>query len=320
MASNSIDRRRLLSLGVGLAATALTGEGAKAAAPDFAHERAETSAAPESADPYEGETPAQRDVRMKWWREARFGMFIHWGVYSVPAGTYHGKRIDFIGEWIMNTAKIPCAEYQQYATQFNPVKYDADEWVRTAKEAGMKYIVITSKHHDGFAMFDTKASKWNIVQASPYRRDPLKELAAASHKHGIRLGFYYSQAQDWNNPGGAKAGGHWDPAQNGSMDDYVRNVAVPQVREKQPGTFHLVGPERHTEFSFARTVAMVCGLDADLIQARPAFETAGPTRVVLDRFKTMSALGRTAFRGVGDGVRAVRDRSRVAMPALKVAA
>ena len=231
MASNSIDRRRLLSLGVGLAATALTGEGAKAAAPDFAHERAETSAAPESADPYEGETPAQRDVRMKWWREARFGMFIHWGVYSVPAGTYHGKRIDFIGEWIMNTAKIPCAEYQQYATQFNPVKYDADEWVRTAKEAGMKYIVITSKHHDGFAMFDTKASKWNIVQASPYRRDPLKELAAACHKHGIRLGFYYSQAQDWNNPGGAAAGGHWDPAQNGSMDDYVRNVAVPQVRE-----------------------------------------------------------------------------------------
>jgi alpha-L-fucosidase len=168
---------------------------------------------------------------MKWWREARFGMFIHWGVYSVPAGTYHGKRIGGIGEWIMNTAKIPTAEYQAYAKQFNPVKYDADEWVRTAKEAGMKYIVITSKHHDGFAMFDSKASNWNIVKATPFGRDPLKELAAACKKYGLRLGFYYSQAQDWNNPGGAAAGGHWDPAQNGSMDDYIKNVAVPQMRE-----------------------------------------------------------------------------------------
>src|SRR5882762_4112382 len=127
------------------------------------------------------------EARMKWWREARFGMFIHWGVYSVPAGTYHGKRIGSIGEWIMNTAKIPTAEYQQYAKEFNPVKYDADAWVRTAKEAGMKYIVITSKHHDGFAMFDSRASNWNIVKASPFGRDPLKELAAACKRHGIRL-------------------------------------------------------------------------------------------------------------------------------------
>jgi len=131
----------------------------------------------------------------------------------------------------MHDAKIPCAEYQGFAKQFNPVKYNADHWVRTAKDAGMKYIVITSKHHDGFAMFNSVASNWNIVKASPFGRDPLKELAAACQKHGIRLGFYYSQAQDWNNPGGAAAGGHWDPAQNGSMDDYIRNVAVPQVRE-----------------------------------------------------------------------------------------
>src|SRR5438270_10786448 len=189
------------------------------------------AAAEGSPDPYAHETTPERDARMKWWREARFGMFIHWGVYSVPAGTYHGKQIPSIGEWIMNTAKIPCAEYQKYATEFNPVKYDADAWVRTAKDAGMKYIVITSKHHDGFAMFDSKASDWNIVKASPFGRDPLKELAAACKRHGIRLGFYYSQAQDWNNPGGAAAGGHWDPAQNGSMDDYIKNVAVPQVRE-----------------------------------------------------------------------------------------
>jgi alpha-L-fucosidase len=184
-----------------------------------------------SLDPYANETKEQRDARMKWWREARFGMFIHWGVYSVPAGTYKDKKIDGIGEWIMNRGKIPCAEYQAYAKQFNPVKYDPDEWVRLAKEAGMKYIVITSKHHDGFALFGSKASRWNVVDATPYGKDLLKPLAEACTKHGLRLGFYYSQAQDWNNPGGAAAGGHWDKAQDGSMDDYIRNVAAPQVRE-----------------------------------------------------------------------------------------
>ena len=188
---------------------------------------AQTAASP---DPYAGETPGQRDARMKWWREARFGMFIHWGVYSVPAGTYHGKRIDGIGEWIMCTGKIPMAEYQQYAKEFNPVKFNAEEWVRTAKAAGMKYIVITSKHHDGFAMFDSKASDWNIVNRTPFKRDPLKELAAACRKEGLRLGFYYSQAQDWNN-GGSECSGAWDPAQKHDMDEYINRVAVSQVKE-----------------------------------------------------------------------------------------
>jgi alpha-L-fucosidase len=181
-------------------------------------------------DPYADETPAQRDARMAWWRAARFGMFIHWGVYSVPAGTYNGKRIGGIGEWIMNRGKIPVTEYRAYAKEFNPVKFNADEWVRTARDAGMKYMVITSKHHDGFAMFDSKASDWNIVKAAPFGRDPLKELAAACRKYGIKLGFYYSQAQDWNN-GGSAAGGKWDPAQQRSMDDYIDKVAVPQVKE-----------------------------------------------------------------------------------------
>ncbi|HEV2208793.1 MAG TPA: alpha-L-fucosidase [Verrucomicrobiae bacterium] len=181
-------------------------------------------------DPYANETPAERDARMKWWREARFGMFIHWGVYSVPAGTYDGKRIPGIGEWIMNHGKIPVATYRQYAKEFNPVKFNADEWVSLAKQAGMKYIVITSKHHDGFAMFDTKASDWNIVQATPFQRDPLKELAAACRKYGVKLGFYYSQAQDWVN-GGSASGGKWDPAQKRDMDDYIDKIAVPQVRE-----------------------------------------------------------------------------------------
>ena len=178
-----------------------------------------------------GESAQQRDARMKWWREARFGMFIHWGVYSVPAGTYQGKQVPGIGEWIMNSGKIPVAEYRQFAQQFNPVRYDPDAWVQLAKEAGMKYIVITSKHHDGFALFDSKASAWNVVAATPYGKDLLKPLAEACAKHGLKLGFYYSQAQDWNNPGGAAAGGHWDHAQDGDMDTYIRNVAAPQVKE-----------------------------------------------------------------------------------------
>ena len=178
------------------------------------------------------ETKAQLDARMKWWREARFGMFIHWGVYSVPAGTWEGKQIPGIGEWIMNRAKIPVAEYAKFTEQFNPVKFNADEWVSIAKEAGQKYIVITAKHHDGFAMFHSKATPYNIYDATPFKRDPLDELAEACRKQGIKLGFYYSQAQDWHHPGGAAAkGGHWDKAQDGSMDDYIDKIAVPQVRE-----------------------------------------------------------------------------------------
>jgi alpha-L-fucosidase len=171
------------------------------------------------------------DRTEQWWQEARLGMFIHWGIYSVPAGNYQGKEIPGIGEWIMNNAKIPVKEYAKYAARFNPKKFNAEQWVSLAKEAGMKYIVITSKHHDGFAMFQSKASPFNIVDATTFHRDPLKELAAACKKHGMRLGFYYSQAQDWHQPGGAAIGGHWDTAQNGDMDQYLDKIAVPQVKE-----------------------------------------------------------------------------------------
>jgi alpha-L-fucosidase len=176
------------------------------------------------------ETKEHRDARMAWWREAKFGMFIHWGVYSVPAGYYQGKPVPGIGEWIMNKGKIPMAEYQQFAKEFDPTNFKADQWVKIAQDAGMKYIVITAKHHDGFAMFPSQVSSWNIEAASPWHHDPLQELAVASRKRGIKLGFYYSQAQDWNN-GGAAAGGKWDPAQEHSMDDYIDRIAVPQVRE-----------------------------------------------------------------------------------------
>jgi alpha-L-fucosidase len=177
------------------------------------------------------ETKEERDERMRWWREARFGMFIHWGVYAVLAGVYKGEQIPGIGEWIMHRARIPVAEYKQYAKQFNPVKYDPEEWVLLARWAGMRYIVITSKHHDGFALFDSKVTDWDVVDATPYGKDLLKGLVEAARKHGMKIGFYYSQAQDWCHPGGAAAGGHWDEAQEGDMDEYIRKIAVPQVRE-----------------------------------------------------------------------------------------
>jgi alpha-L-fucosidase len=185
---------------------------------------------PEAA--WKNEFGVSHDRRMQWWREARFGMFIHWGVYSVPAGVWNGEESKHIGEWLMLDYKIPVAEYAALTKRFNPVKFNADEWVKLAKNAGMKYIVITAKHHDGFAMYHSRVSPYNIYDATPFKRDPLKELAEACRKEGIRLGFYYSQAQDWHHPGGAAARtGHWDPAQDGSMDDYIDKIAVPQVKE-----------------------------------------------------------------------------------------
>jgi len=158
-------------------------------------------------------------------------MFIHWGVYSVPAGEHNGQATRGNSEWIMKSMKIPIAEYKQYAARFNPVKYDPDAWVRMARDAGMKYIVITSKHHDGFALFDSAASDWNVVDATPYGKDLLKPLERACNKYGLKLGFYYSQAQDWVHPGGSARGGEWDPAHRGDMDEYIDKIAVPQVRE-----------------------------------------------------------------------------------------
>jgi alpha-L-fucosidase len=185
------------------------------------------------------ETPAQKDARMEWWREARFGMFIHWGLYSIPAGTWNGKQIPGIGEWIMNNASIPVAEYKALAPKFNPTSFNAHDIVALAKSAGMKYIVITAKHHDGFAMFDSKANPFNIVAATPFKRDPLRELAEECQKQGIRLGFYYSQDQDWTAPGASayprgdhnSPTHHWDPAQDGDFDTYLHTKSIPQIKE-----------------------------------------------------------------------------------------
>jgi alpha-L-fucosidase len=207
----------------------------------------------------------EREARLGWFREAKYGLFIHWGLYAIPAGEWKGKRVPGIGEWIMNRAKIPVTEYEQLAKQWDPVKFDAEAWVRLAQDAGMRYVVITAKHHDGFALFDSKVTRSDVVDATPSKRDVLKELAAACQKHGMPLGFYYSQAQDWHEPGGA--GNDWDfgpdagpdGKERKDYDAYLRGKAEPQVRELLTGygpvalvwfdTPRLMTPERAQRFT-----------------------------------------------------------------------
>lgn len=169
------------------------------------------------------ETPPARAARMKWFHDARFGIFIHWGVYAVPAK----------GEWYMSNAKVPQAAYRAFAKAFTAAKYDPQAWATLFAEAGAKYIVITAKHHDGFTLYDSKVSDWNAVKAAAAHRDLLQPLADAVRARGIRFGLYYSQSQDWNNPGGGTGNRPpWDEAQKqGSFDDYIARIAVPQVRE-----------------------------------------------------------------------------------------
>lgn len=195
-------------------------------------QQTQRAAAPQPlAKPAARESKAEHDRRMKWFRDARFGMFIHWGLYAVPAGEWKGKLIPGIGEWIMNRAKIPVSEYELLTKQFNPVKFNAEEWVKVAKDAGMKYLVITSKHHDGFAMYDSKVSSFDIVEATPFKRDPLKELAAACQKAGIKFGFYYSQTQDWHEPDAVGNDWDWPDESKKNFSRYLEEKVKPQVRE-----------------------------------------------------------------------------------------
>jgi alpha-L-fucosidase len=174
---------------------------------------------------------------MKWWREARFGMFIHWGLYAVPAGEYKGQRSTNIGEWIMEWANIPRAEYEKFAPQFNPVKFNAAEWVHIAKNAGMKYIVITSKHHDGFSMYDSHVSHYDIVDSTPYHKDPIKALALEAKKQGLKFCFYYS-ILDWHHPSAyvdapgkdPTAGNFKTKMKPGGKEEYVAYMKA-QLRE-----------------------------------------------------------------------------------------
>jgi len=166
----------------------------------------------------------------KWFKEAKFGMFIHWGLYSKLGGVWNGKDYYGSGEWLMHQAKVPAADYAKVAKEFNPVKFNADEWADLAKDAGIKYMVITAKHHEGFAMYDSKVSDFNIVKASPYGKDPMKELSNATRKRGIQFGFYYSQFLDWHEPNGG--GNKWDFDE--TKKDYLKyykEKSIPQLKE-----------------------------------------------------------------------------------------
>ncbi len=189
------------------------------------------------------------DERLAWWRDARFGMFIHWGVYSGLGNEFEGRKGGGYAEHIQRVLKIPIPVYRkEVAGTFDPTNFDADAWVSLAKQAGMKYIVITAKHHDGFAMWPTKVNDYNIMDATPWHHDPMKDLRAACDRQGIKFGFYYSQAFDWgnsnapgndwdyNNPGGDKHIGtvNWwehDPEFLASARKYVDEKAIPQIRE-----------------------------------------------------------------------------------------
>lgn len=188
------------------------------------------------------------EQRIAWWREAKFGMFIHWGVYSLPGGEWKGKKVSGYAEHLMRKEKISRKEYLALAHEFNPYNFNAEQWILAAKNAGMKYFIITAKHHDGFALYDSKVSEFDLGDQAAFKRDPLAELAAAAKKHGIRFGFYYSHAFDWehpdapgndweyNNPGGDKliGGTNWydqHPDWLPKARKYVDAKAIPQIKE-----------------------------------------------------------------------------------------
>lgn len=184
-------------------------------------------------------------MNMREWFKGRNGMMIHWGLYSMLAGEYRGRRSSSYAEWIQSHQRIPNAEYARLAEVFNPIYFNAEEWVKLAKDSGFEYLVLTSKHHDGFAMFKSHASSFNIVDATPFRRDVTAELAEACYKHGLKFGLYYSQDLDWHEEhGGGYLSNHiacagtawsnnWDfPGIDGKdYDICFRNKIMPQVEE-----------------------------------------------------------------------------------------
>lgn len=176
---------------------------------------------------------------VEWFKEAKFGMFIHWGLYSILEGSYNGRTLpdaslpngkSWYAEWIHTRLEVPPHEYQQLAKEFNPINFDADEWISEAKNAGMRYFVITSKHHDGFALWDTQVSDYNIMN-SPFKRDILQELVDACKKHDVKYGFYYSHWQDWEHEYGAWP--NWIPPRisDSDFEKYWKEKSLPQVRE-----------------------------------------------------------------------------------------
>lgn len=181
-------------------------------------------------------TYSQNTDKLEWWQDAKFGLFLHWGLYSI--GEWNGKPQKG-NEHFMFVEKIPLKEYAKIGETFNPVNFNADSWVKTARDAGMKYIVITTKHHDGFAMFDSPSDNYNILKATPYKHDPMKDLAIACKKYKLKLCFYYSLGRDWASPDatwikeGSKAGNTWDYPNELAKDNnkYIENKVKPQLKE-----------------------------------------------------------------------------------------
>ena len=191
------------------------------------------------------ETEEQRNERMKWWREARFGMFIHWGVYAALEGKGRNhKKIgapiewqpcsrnhsdNMYGEWIMEKYDIPLKEYQENAKKLTLPVFDPDEWIGLAQAAGMKYVILGAKHHDGFCLWNTRTTDWNIVKSTPYGKDMVAQLSCSAKKQNMKFGLYFSQALDWANGG---SGRRWDPDMNvRTFDEYIDEVGIPQIHE-----------------------------------------------------------------------------------------
>ncbi|MEI6892400.1 MAG: alpha-L-fucosidase [Pontiella sp.] len=211
---------------------------------------------------------ATAEARMAWWQDAKFGMFIHWGVYSKAGGEWKGDTNH--GEWLQFTAKIPLAEYTEFARGFNPVDFDADEWVGIAKDAGMKYLVITTKHHDGFALFDSPSNEYNIMDWTEFGRDPIKELSEACRRAGIRFGVYYSLGRDWHDPDVPTGGDKGRPAGDRSnlidfpdesikdFSRYFERKVKPQIRElvTQYGPVDILWFDTPEKISLAQSIEL----------------------------------------------------------------
>ncbi len=255
----------------------------------------------------ENYTPTKEELgkRMQWFDNVRFGMFIHWGVYSPLSGTWEGVKYQGYGEHIQRMAKIPVSVYKEkVAGMFNPVKFDAEEWIRLAKDAGMGYFVFTAKHHDGFAMYDSKVSDYNIVKATPFGRDPMKELETACRKAGIKFGVYYSQAFDWgeengpgndwdyDNPGGDKllGGRNWWENRRDFIPKarkYVDEKVIPQLMEiienYKPDLIWFDTPHKLPEEENLRIVAAVRNASPDIVINGRAIEACGDYYNTWDR-------------------------------------
>jgi alpha-L-fucosidase len=185
---------------------------------------------PTAAQPQTDNQAVGGKNKMKWFTDAKFGMFITWGLYSVPGGSWKGKPLNSAyGEWIEWSLPIPHSEYAAIAQTWNPKQFDADEWVKTAREAGMKYLLITAKFHDGFLMYPSKITHYNIIDCTPWKRDPVKELSEACARQGLKFGVYWNQAFDWQNPNALTPNPKDDAGRD--FDKYINEVSLPQLRE-----------------------------------------------------------------------------------------